>query len=195
MSFPPQDSHTGSHDILWAPWRSTLFSPPEKTAAPPGAKASSESEQPRDPAGCFLCRYLSAAESEDRSHLVLHRGPLTITTMNRYPYTNGHLLIAPRQHLGTLGELAPELLLECQQMLVRWMSVLQVQFRAQGFNVGLNQGAIAGAGLPGHLHWHLVPRWQGDQNFMPVVANVHLMPQALEAAYELLRTGWEQIQT
>jgi ATP adenylyltransferase len=103
--------------------------------------------------------------------------------LNRFPYNNGHLLIAPRRHLGTLGELEGPDLVEPIET-VRWMtSVLDRMLRPQGYNVGLNQGGAAGAGLPGHLHWHLVPRWDGDTNFMPILADAKVVTESLDALH------------
>ncbi|MFN0054435.1 MAG: HIT family protein [Planctomycetales bacterium] len=157
---------------LWAPWRLAYI--------------TSNSETPQ-PEGCFLCRYASAP-TQDAENLVVARGRHTITVLNRFPYNNGHLLVCPLAHKATLAELDDEELLECQQVLRRMTQIIQRTMSASGFNVGLNLGRVAGAGVPGHLHWHLVPRWDGDTNFMPVLANVRVIPQSLEALYELLLT-------
>lgn len=135
--------------------------------------------------GCFLCR--AAADGEDRENLVVARGEHSVVLLNRYPYNNGHLLIAPCGHQATLGELAPEIHLEMMQTIGRMVELLKRLIKADGFNIGLNLGRVAGAGVPGHLHWHLVPRWHGDTNFMPVVADLNVIPQSLEALLTLLR--------
>jgi ATP adenylyltransferase len=106
--------------------------------------------------------------------------------LNRFPYNNGHLLIAPKVHLGTLGELAGADLFEPIETIRRMTGVLDRFMRPQGYNVGLNQGAAAGAGLPGHLHWHLVPRWDGDTNFMPVLADAKVIVESLFEYYDRL---------
>jgi ATP adenylyltransferase len=116
----------------------------------------------------------------------VHRGPRTITLLNRYPYNNGHLLVAPREHLGRLDQLDEATQLECTAMLGRLVGLLEKLINADGFNVGLNLGRVAGAGVPGHLHWHIVPRWHGDTNFMPVVADAKVISQSLDALWELL---------
>lgn len=139
---------------------------------------------------CFLCR--AVPEGDDRGRYVVHRGPLTVTVLNRYPYNNGHLLIAPRRHLGTLEELDAETHLELMQTLSRMVEILKKKIEPQGFNVGLNLGRVAGAGLPGHLHWHVVPRWNGDTHFMPILAGVRVIPQALEALWELITDELKQ---
>ena len=110
----------------------------------------------------------------------------TLTILNRYPYNNGHLLIAPRRHVARLDELADDVQLECSQTITRMVSLLERVMHPEGFNVGLNLGRVAGAGVPGHLHWHIVPRWSGDTNFMPVIAGIRVIPQSLEALWEAL---------
>jgi ATP adenylyltransferase len=133
---------------------------------------------------CFLCR--AAAESRDRENLVVARGPLGLTLLNRFPYNNGHLLVAPLRHEGRLEALSAEEQVELSQTLSRLVGVLREAIHAEGFNIGLNLGRAAGAGVPGHLHWHIVPRWNGDTNFMPCVAGVKVIPQALDALWDLL---------
>jgi ATP adenylyltransferase len=168
-----QSSDTPMHDTLWAPWRLSYI--------------VSNKDQPPRPEECFLCRY-AAAPKDDQSNLVVARGPRTLTLLNRFPYNNGHLLVAPLAHKANLTDLDPDELLECQQELQRMIAIITEAMSAEGFNVGLNLGRIAGAGVPGHLHWHLVPRWNGDTNFMPVLADVNVIPQSLEALYSLLTT-------
>ena len=106
--------------------------------------------------------------------------------LNRYPYNNGHLLVAPQRHVARLDEMTDEEQLEISQTMTRMVGVLEKVMQPQGFNVGLNLGRAAGAGVPGHLHWHIVPRWIGDTNFMPTVGGIHCIPQSLEALWELL---------
>lgn len=156
---------------LWAPWRLPYI-------------VSAKDEQP---AGCFICRY--AAESNDARNFVVARGERTLTILNRFPYNNGHLLVAPLAHKAQLTELDDAELLECMTVLRRMTEVFQGLMTPDGFNIGLNLGRVAGAGLPGHLHWHLVPRWNGDTNFMPVLAEVNVIPQSLEALYQLLQNA------
>jgi ATP adenylyltransferase len=156
-------------DQLWAPWRLAYVA----TAKPPA---------PGDP--CFLCRGL--AENDDRANLIVQRLPKAVVVLNRFPYNNGHLLVAPRRHKGTLAELDADEILEMQRTLERLVGVLDDILHPEGYNVGLNLGRAAGAGLPGHLHWHLVPRWNGDTNFMPVLSDVKIIAQSLDALWELL---------
>jgi ATP adenylyltransferase len=106
--------------------------------------------------------------------------------LNRFPYNNGHLLVAPKVHKGRPDELTPDELLDLQLVLRQMLGILERRMTPDGFNVGLNLGKVAGAGLPGHLHWHIVPRWHGDTNFMPVLTDTRVIPQSLEALYDVL---------
>ncbi|MHB1037005.1 MAG: HIT family protein [Pirellulales bacterium] len=169
------------HTQLWAPWRlgyvqqdkSPIETPAPRVPLLPGADQE-----------CFICRY--AAAGPCRENLVVWRGPQSITILNRYPYNNGHLLIAPLLHKSRLDQLSVEEQLETLGMLSKMIGLLERLLRAEGFNVGLNLGHVAGAGVPGHLHWHLVPRWTGDTNFMPVASGIKVIPQSLDALWELL---------
>jgi ATP adenylyltransferase len=156
-------------DQLWAPWRLAYVA---------NAKPPVEGD------ACFICRGL--VENDDRANLIALRSPRTVVVLNRFPYNNGHLLVAPRDHKGTLTELEPAEVLEMQQTLGRLVGVLDELMHPHGYNIGLNLGRVAGAGLPGHLHWHLVPRWHGDTNFMPVVSDVKVISQSLEALWDML---------
>lgn len=166
---------------LWAPWRIQYIAggidKPLSGAARlpllPGA----------DP-DCFICR--AVADNEDRRNLVVHRGSAMITILNRYPYNNGHLLIAPLVHKGRFDELTSEEQTETMTTITRMVDVLRELLNAEGFNVGINLGRVAGAGVPGHLHWHVVPRWSGDTNFMPVLSGVDVISQSLDALWELV---------
>ena len=163
-------------DQLWAPWRLSYV----ETAKPPSAADR-----------CFLCDGLAA--DDDRAHLIALRTPLSVVMLNRYPYNNGHLLVSPRRHKGRLDELTPEELLETMETVRRMVAVLDELICPNGYNIGLNLGQAAGAGLPGHLHWHIVPRWHGDTNFMPVLTDVKVIVQSLDSLYDLLvgRLGTE----
>jgi len=156
-----------SMDRLWAPWRMEYI------------------EQVDRPKGCFLCR---AAETDDeRAALVLWRSESCLAVMNRWPYNNGHLLIAPMRHVGGLEDLTDDELAQQMAMLKRCRAGLAAVMSPDGFNVGLNLGRPAGAGVEDHIHWHIVPRWSGDTNFMPVAAATKVIPQSLETLWELLR--------
>jgi ATP adenylyltransferase len=162
---------------LWAPWR--LGYVQGDAAADPAAAAAIDCWRPGADRDCFLCR-AAAAAAYDRALGVVGRTERSVVVINRFPYSNGHLLVAPLDHRATLEGLADGELLDLQRCLARWCGTIGRCMRAQGFNVGLNLGAVAGAGLPGHLHWHLVPRWAGDVNFMPTTAGVRVLPQALD---------------
>ena len=160
-----------SQERLWAPWRLSYI--------------KSSRDDGETPEGCFLCRYRD--DDRDETNYVVERGEHALVVLNRFPYNNGHLLIAPRDHKGMLDELSDQELLGSLQQLRRMTSALQRVLSPDGFNVGLNLGRVAGAGLPGHLHWHIVPRWNGDTNFMPVVGETKVISQSLEALFQLLR--------
>jgi ATP adenylyltransferase len=171
------------HKQLWAPWR-LAYVAPNLSATTPSEPAPRPADPPTEEEECFFCRAVAACA--DRENLVAHRGARTVTLLNRYPYNNGHLLVAPQRHEGRLEQLTDEEQIEILHDLARWVGVLQRLLRAEGFNVGLNLGRAAGAGVPDHLHWHIVPRWQGDTNFMPALAAVRVIPQSLDALWQLL---------
>jgi ATP adenylyltransferase len=158
-------------DQLWAPWRLAYVATPK----PPTAADE-----------CFICQGLS--EQDDRRNLIALRTARSVVVLNRFPYNNGHLLVAPCAHKGTLAELDGAELLELQETLRRMVQALDRLLHPDGYNIGLNLGRVAGAGLPGHLHWHIVPRWSGDTNFMPVLGDVKVIAQALDSLYDLLVT-------
>ncbi|NOT00022.1 MAG: HIT domain-containing protein [Phycisphaerales bacterium] len=143
-------------------------------------------------AGCFLCRYWSRPAA-DEHHGVVWRGKRAFVTMNRFPYTNGHLIIAPETHTGTLDELDAEVFAEMNEFVRRSVRLLGEVAQAQGFNIGMNLNRCAGAGLPDHVHAHVVPRWAGDTNFMAIVGDVRVIPEALDAQYRQLVSGAERL--
>ena len=156
-------------DQLWAPWRLAYVAQ---------AKAAGTDDE------CFICKGL--AQTDDRANLIALRGPTSAVLLNRFPYNNGHLLVAPRAHKANLRDLDDAEIVEIQRTLGRLIDVLNELMHPEGYNIGLNLGRVAGAGLPGHVHWHLVPRWNGDTNFMPVLADVRVIAQSLESLYDLL---------
>ncbi len=156
---------------LWAPWRMTYIGGIDKQDA-----------------GCFLC----AAAKGDDDHLVLWRNELTFCMLNRFPYNNGHLLISPIRHEGHVENLRPEELSALMADSTRAQQLLRRVMYPHGFNWGLNVGRCAGAGLVDHLHMHVVPRWDGDTNFMPVFADVKIIPQALEDLHQRLLAALEE---
>ncbi|MHC4789768.1 MAG: HIT family protein, partial [Planctomycetota bacterium] len=141
--------------------------------------------RPQKGNGCFLCE--AAEAPDDRGKLVLWRGRSCFCVLNFWPYNNGHLMVAPLEHKADLAEMGDEELLEHVQLLRRGQQALSDVLQPSGFNIGLNVGKASGAGLPGHLHWHVVPRWEGDTNFMPVLGGTKVIPQSLSSLWELLR--------
>jgi ATP adenylyltransferase len=154
---------------LWAPWRLTYL------------------ERPRDEGGCVFC---TKPEQSDEDALIVHRGEHCYVVLNLYPYGSGHLMILPYRHLATPGELDGAERTELWELLDRSLRALETGLSAQGHNVGLNLGGAAGAGIADHLHLHVVPRWRGDVNFMPVLADVRVMPQLLLETRAALVAAW-----
>ena len=151
---------------LWAPWRLEYV--------------SSADEQE----GCFFC---AAAAGDDVERLVLHRGAHSFALLNKFPYASGHFMVAPLRHVGEYGELTDEEVLELHRHASAGMGALAETYAPQGYNVGWNLGRTAGAGVVDHVHLHVVPRWSGDTNFMPVLADTKVIPEALAATAERLR--------
>ncbi len=159
---------------LYAPWRMSYI-------RSLGKKEAGE---------CFLCAgAASTSDEERRQRLTLWTSDRSVVLINRFPYSNGHLLIAPREHLAELDQLDDEQLLDLQKQTVKAIALLKKVLSPQGFNIGINAGQCAGAGVPGHLHQHIVPRWSGDVNFMSVIADVRVVPEAVEKLYEELMSG------
>ena len=159
-------------ELLWAPWRLAYIANPKPVAPTPHAE------------DCFLCRGI--AEADDRQNLIVHRTAHSVVMLNRFPYNNGHLLVAPLRHAARLDALDEIELLDLQRALIRMQAAIEATMAPDGFNVGLNLGRVAGAGLPGHLHWHIVPRWNGDTNFMPVLTDAKVIVQSLDSLWDLL---------
>lgn len=153
----------GSMQWLWAPWRL------------PYLKSITKKEPSK---GCFFCDY-AGSPKKDRQNLVVLRGKACFTVLNRYPYAGGHLLVAPLDHKGDLSLFSDSERNELFEQLLRMQKLLDRLMHPQGYNIGLNVGKAAGAGVPGHLHFHIVPRWFGDVNFMTAVSNAKVIPQAL----------------
>lgn len=156
---------------LWAPWRMPYL-----------RKAGREPV----PAGCFFCEY-APRSNKDRANLVLLRGKTCFVVLNRYPYTSGHLMVAPLAHKAELASLTGPERRELLDLVVRMEAVLRKAIAPHGFNIGLNLGVAAGAGVPGHLHAHVVPRWTGDANFMTAVSHTKVIPQGLAEMYDQLQ--------
>jgi ATP adenylyltransferase len=153
---------------LWAPWRMAWIG---------GSRPA---------AGCVFCTARDG--SDDRASLVLLRGAHAFLILNAYPYAPGHLMAVTNRHLAAVGDAQPEELTDAMALVQRAVAALSVEYRAEGFNVGLNQGRVAGAGIEDHLHLHVVPRWGGDHNFATVVANTRVLPEDLVTTWERLRS-------
>jgi ATP adenylyltransferase len=136
------------------------------------------------PKGCIFCDK-PRGENDEKSY-ILCRGKWNFTMLNSYPYNPGHVLVAPYRHVAALGEMSDEELLEHSRMVAVSAELLKEAFCPHGFNIGVNLGKVGGAGVEGHVHTHVVPRWEGDTNFMPVTANTRVIPQALDSTYEKL---------
>ena len=158
-------------DKLWAPWRIEYIRNPGK--------------------GCFLCAGLRG--KDDKKVLIVERQDKAFTIMNRFPYNNGHLMVAPTRHVGQLERLNDEEILEINHLIRRVIKALDFAMKPQGYNIGVNQGRVAGAGVVDHIHFHLVPRWQGDTNFMPLVSETKVISEALLKTYEKIREGLERL--
>jgi ATP adenylyltransferase len=191
-------------DILWSPWRMAYINADSAGAggsaagaantdeAPPAARAA-PSEPPAEVVKCIFCRYAGQAPAHDRANLLLLRGAQCFVILNRYPYNSAHLMIVPYRHLHDVTRLSAEECGEMMALLQRMVAALDAEYHPQGFNVGMNLGATAGAGIADHLHMHVVPRWTGDTNFMPVVGQTKVLPEALEQTYDRLKTRLDQM--
>ncbi len=155
--------------VLWAPWRMAYIAAP---------KADD---------GCLFCR---AVDGDPRERLLLGAGPASLVMLNRFPYASAHVMVAPRRHIASLPDLPAGDHHDLAETLRRSLRTLDEALHPEGFNVGMNLGACAGAGVRDHLHWHVVPRWTGDTNFMPMLADVRVMPEHLLATWERLRPAF-----
>jgi ATP adenylyltransferase len=155
---------------LWAPWRMTYINKDAK------------------PAECIFCDKL--AEQRDAENLILYRGGRCFVIMNLFPYNNGHLMVAPYAHLPSIEELDRRTLADLMSTAQQCLAALHTAMHPDGFNMGINQGHVAGAGIADHVHLHVVPRWNGDTNFMPVLADTKVMPDFLQNTYRQLKAAW-----
>ena len=137
---------------------------------------------------CVFCAALEAGD--DEANLIVHRGEHCFVILNKFPYTNGHLMVAPYEHVAALQELDAETIAEVMSLAQRGMNALETGYSPHGYNVGFNQGRVAGAGVEHHIHMHVVPRWGGDTNFMPVLGDTRVMNQTLEDSYETVRKAF-----
>jgi ATP adenylyltransferase len=156
---------------LWAPWRLEYI------------------QQADEIDGCVFCIEASGGLGDDAS-LLVHRGGSTIAILNKFPYSSGHLLLAPIRHVGKLGELTDDEVVELHRTAVAGVEALGTAYKPTGYNLGWNLGRAAGAGIDDHVHLHVVPRWVGDTNFMPVLADVKVLPEHLLETRDRLRAAW-----
>ncbi len=166
-------------DKIWAPWRTQYIL---------GIKPENEPvEEPLDP--CVLCAKFKASPEKDRANLVLHRGSRSFVMMNLYPYNSGHIMIVPYEHTGVFESLEPAVTTEMTLFLQKLLPIFKKTMNPDGFNMGMNLGHVAGAGIADHVHIHLVPRWNGDTNFMPVLADTKVISEHIEATYDRLKAA------
>lgn len=160
-------------DYIWTPWRMKYI------------------QEHNDEKGCVFC--LAAHMEDGLNNLVFYRGQNVFMILNRYPYTSGHLMCVPYEHVDQLGDLTHDAHHEMMDLAVKAMQVLQVVYHPEGFNIGLNLGKVAGAGIADHLHMHIVPRWGGDTNFMTSVGQTRVLPESLPDTYRRVKQAWEAL--
>ncbi|MBW2066302.1 MAG: HIT domain-containing protein [Deltaproteobacteria bacterium] len=160
--------------VLWAPWRMEYI------------------DSDKEDVECIFCP--GEVRTEDEKRLILYVGPMTMVMMNRYPYNNGHLLVAPVRHCPDLEHLSSEELLDLMKLVRKSIRVLKDVMKPEGFNVGLNIGRVAGAGMEDHMHFHIVPRWNGDTNMMTVVGEVRVIPEHIRETYKKLRPFFSAVE-
>jgi ATP adenylyltransferase len=153
---------------LWTPWRMEYI----------------KSAGPENEVECIFCEL--PARDDDEKNLILARAEKAFVILNRYPYNPGHLMVAPFRHVGELEEAKEEELADLDRLLQRSIGALKEEYEPQGFNIGMNLGRVAGAGIPDHVHWHVVPRWNGDTNFMPVIGQTKVLPELLAETWKRL---------
>jgi ATP adenylyltransferase len=158
---------------LWAPWRAKYIDSIDTEAN----------------SGCIFC---DMQGEDDEDSLILHRSEHCFVVMNLYPYNNGHLMVIPYRHVADLSELSDEEKSELLSLASKVMKAIREVMRAEGFNLGINLGRVAGAGVEGHIHLHVVPRWNGDTNFMPVIGKTNVISESFKSTYDKLKKYWEE---
>jgi len=159
---------------IWSPWRMAYIQ---------------AAKEQGDDGGCIFCDL--PAEGDDVRTMILARGELAFVIVNSFPYNPGHLMVAPFRHVGAFTSLEAAELADVDALVARSIRALEQEMEPHGYNLGMNLGRVAGAGIPDHVHWHLVPRWNGDTNFMPVVGQTRVLPELLEETYTRLRPRFE----
>jgi ATP adenylyltransferase len=162
-------------DQLWAPWRLAYIENADKVA------------------GCIFCSFPAEGEANDARNLIVHRGQHAYIILNAFPYSNGHLMVVPFRHTSAITDYNDSELLNVMHLTRLAILILTHAFHPDGYNLGVNMGRVAGAGIADHLHWHVVPRWSGDTNFMPVLADVRVIPESLPVVYDRLRAALAEI--
>jgi len=157
---------------LWSPWRMSYIT------------------EDKNEGGCAFCQAFK--QTDGRENLIIYRGQSSFVILNRYPYTSGHLMVIPFDHCATIQGLTPETRSEMIELTSRCVEVLTEEYQAQGFNLGANLGGAAGAGIPQHVHFHIVPRWDGDTNYMSAIGGTRVVPEALEVTYLRIHTAWNK---
>ena len=157
---------------LWSPWRLAYLTEPKKE-------------------GCIFCRAVTGGD--DRENLILWRGERAFLILNRYPYNNGHLMVVPYAHAPSFEALDADTLAELMELMNRALAALRQAMSPDGFNIGANLGHVAGAGVADHVHLHIVPRWEGDTNFMPIVGDTRVVPQTWQQTYDQLRAALDEL--
>ncbi|HEY60262.1 MAG TPA: HIT domain-containing protein [Anaerolineae bacterium] len=157
-------------DHIWSPWRMEYI------------------QRGINPKGCIFCDAIE--EEDDIKNLIIKRGKKVYVILNRYPYTNGHVMVVPYAHESSLEALDGETKAEIMELITQSIQVITKEYKPEGFNIGANMGAIAGAGVKGHVHFHVVPRWSGDTNFMTSVGHVRVLPEDLCETCQRLKESW-----
>lgn len=157
-------------DHLWSPWRRTYI------------------QSEKNKVGCVFCNEIALEDGPE--NLVVFRGQLAFVILNRYPYTSGHLMVVPFEHNPSLDELEPDTRAEIMELTAQSLTVLRLEYRPDGFNIGINVGESGGAGILDHIHLHVVPRWNGDTNFMSALASTRVLPETLDESFDRIRKRW-----
>lgn len=157
-------------EYLWSPWRMNYISRTDK------------------PSGCIFCNACSCEDGEE--NLIVRRGKLAFVILNRYPYTSGHVMVVPYAHLPSLVSLDNRTIEEMMQLIQQGLRTIEAIYQPHGFNIGANIGTVAGAGVADHVHFHIVPRWNGDTNFMTTIGAARVLPEELNKTFQRLRDGW-----